>query len=103
MTLLGLSLILLSATAWVLQPLWRQMGEIPQTPEDGAEMEVRHRQLLLALQDLDFELQTGKLSPEDHQSMRRRLQGEAVTVLQEMEKVRDRAPGDQEPPPGVDA
>lgn len=103
MILLGLSLILLSATAWVLMPLWRPMSEMPQGREEAAELEARQHQLLLALQDLDFEMQTGKLSPEDHQSMRRRLQGEAVAVLQELEQVRSGVRGGQEPPADSDA
>ncbi len=103
MTVLGLSLILLAATAWILVPLWRQPGEMPQGPNDTEELEASHRQLLLALQDLDFEFQTGKLSPADHQTMRQRLQGEAVAVLQELEQVRGRTPGDPEPPAGHQA
>ncbi len=100
MTVLGLSLILLAATAWILLPLWRQRGEMPQRPSDADQLEASHRQLLLALQDLDFELQTGKLSPEDHQTMRQRLQGEAVAVLQHLEQVRGGTPGSPEPPTG---
>ncbi len=103
MTVLGLSLILLAVTAWILVPLWRQRGEMPQGPSDTDEIEASHRQLLLALQDLDFELQTGKLSPEDHQTMRRRLQGEAVAVLKKLEQVRGRTPSGPEPPAGREA
>jgi hypothetical protein len=100
MTVLGLSLILLVATAWTLMPLWHHSGEMPQEPADADELEARHRQLLLALQDLDFELQTGKLSPGDHQTMRGRLQGEAVAVLQQMEFGHGRTEGVSEPPAG---
>ncbi len=119
MTVLGLSLILLAVTAWILVPLWRQRGEMPQGPSDADQLEHSHRQLLgpsdadqlehshrqllLALQDLDFELQTGKLSPEDHETMRRRLQGEAVAVLKKLEQVRGRTPSGPEPPAGREA
>ncbi len=103
MTVLGLSLILLAAIAWILMPLWRQPGEMPQGPSDADQLEHSHRQLLLALQDLDFELQTGKLSPEDHRTMRRRLQGEAVAVLQKLEQVRGGTPSGTEPPAGREA
>ncbi len=103
MTVLGLSLILLAAIAWTLMPLWRQPGEMPQGPSDADQLEASHRQLLLALQDLDFELQTGKLSPEDHRTMRRRLQGEAVAVLQKLEQARGRTPSGPEPPAGREA
>ena len=103
MTVLGLSLILLAAIAWTLVPLWRQRGEMPQGPSDADQLEAGHRQLLLALQDLDFELQTGKLSPEDHRTMRRRLQDEAVAVLQKLEQVRGRPLGGPEPPAGHEA
>ena len=103
MTVFGLSLILLAATAWTLMPLWRQGGEMPQGPNDADQLEASHRQLLLELQDLEFELQTGKLSPEDHQTMRRRLQGEAVAVLQKLEQSRGRTPGDPKPAAGREA
>ena len=98
MTVLALSVILLAGTAWTLAPLWGQQGEMPQAPTSADELQSRHRQLLLALQDLDFELQTGKLSDEDHQTMRRRLQGEAITVLQELDRLRGPAPEDAEEP-----
>jgi hypothetical protein len=75
---------------------------MPQGVNRAEELHSRHRQLLLALQDLDFEQQTGKLSPEDHQAMRQRLQGEAVAVLQELERVSGQAPQDPEPPAGRD-
>lgn len=100
MIALGLSLILLLAAVWILAPLRRPMGEMPQGAGDADDLESRHRQVLLGLQDLDFELETGKLSPEDHQTMRRRLQGEAVKVLQDLEHLRDQDPRDTPPPAG---
>lgn len=103
MTVLGLSLILLSVTAWTLMPLWRHQGEMPQGATAADELENRHQQLLLALQDLDFELQTGKLSEEDHQTMRGILQGEAVTVLQQLEQCRSQTSATSKPPAGPQA
>jgi hypothetical protein len=93
MVILFLSLILLASTVWVLLPLRQQPGEAPAQAGERDELEARHRHLLLALQDLDFEMQTGKLSGEDHQAMRRRVQGEAVEVLRRLDELEAPAAG----------
>jgi hypothetical protein len=85
MIALGLFLMLAGTAAWILLPLWSSMGAMPQEPAPAEELRERHRQLLLGLQDLDFEMQTGKLSPDDHASMRGRLQGEAIAVLKRLD------------------
>ena len=103
MTLLGITALLLIVAAWILRPLLRPTGEVPSGPGELEELEAQHRELLHSLQDLDFELQTGKLSPEDHRTMRRRLQGEAVAVLQKLEQVRGGTPSGTEPPAGREA
>ncbi len=87
MTLLGIGLGLAVAAAWILVPLWRNPAEVPIASGERDDLDARHRQLLLSLQDLDFELQTGKLSPEDHQLMRGRIQSDAVGVLQKLEEL----------------
>ena len=87
MMLLGIGLALAAAAAWILVPLWRTTTEAPARPSERDELEARHREILLSLQDVDFDLQTGKLSPEDHQRTRGRLQTDAVGVLQRLEQL----------------
>jgi hypothetical protein len=92
MVILFLTLILLASTVWVLLPLRRRQEEAVVQTGERDDLEARHRHLLFALQDLDFELQTGKLSPEDHQAMRQRVQAEAVEVLRRLEELQAPAP-----------
>jgi hypothetical protein len=98
MVILFLTLILLASTVWVLLPLRRQAEEAALPVGERDDLEARHRHLLFALQDLDFELQTGKLLLEDHQAMRRRVQGEAVEVLCRLEMLRAPTPEPVEEP-----
>jgi ribosomal protein L29 len=96
--MLFLTLIFIVLTAWILLPLRGPAGpEIQNRAQDTEELEARRRQLVLSLQDLDFELQTGKLSPEDHRAMRRRVQAEAIEVLRQLEALGSRRPTDARP------
>jgi hypothetical protein len=79
---LALILIVVGTAAWVVLPLTRTAAL--STGATGGllgELEARRRELLFALQDLDFELETGKLSTADHADLKARLQAEAVEVL----------------------
>jgi len=89
--LIPLALILVTAAVavWVLLPLGRAPSADPLArPDDLGELEARHRTLLFELQDVDFELQTGKLSRDDHAALRARLQTEAVDVLRRLDEAR---------------
>ncbi len=92
MTFLALILIIAGVVVWITLPLGRSPGADPLAqPDEVSELEARRRELLLALQDLDFELQTGKLSSDDHAMLRERLQAEAVAVLRSLEESRAQA------------
>jgi hypothetical protein len=43
--------------------------------------------LLTAVHDVDYEHELGKLSDEDHRTMRARFEAEAVAVIQELERL----------------
>ena len=87
MTLLALIVLIAAVAIWVLLPLASSPRADPlAVPDEAAELEARREQLLLALQDLDFEMQTGKLSAEDHATLRARLQAEAVEVMRLLEE-----------------
>ena len=87
MEVLALILIIAGVVAWVVLPLGTpRPEELSAAANPLPLLEARRQELLLALQDLDFELQTGKLSPGDHASLRDRLQAEAVDVLRTIEE-----------------
>ena len=91
--MIPLALILITAAlaVWVLLPLGRAPDADPLAqPDDLGELEARHQSLLFELQDVDFELQTGKLSREDHAALRARLQTEAVEVIRRLDEARPR-------------
>ncbi len=89
MIFLALILIITAVIVWVTLPLGGPHGSDPfAQPDEAYELEARRRELLFALQDLDFELQTGKLSHHDHGVLRERLQAETVEVMQRLEQAR---------------
>lgn len=47
-------------------------------------LEGRKAELIDAIKDLDFDLQTGKLSPRDHRPLRSRLEKDVFAVYREM-------------------
>ena len=79
---LTLILIVTGTAAWIILPLTRAATLSPMVGGGlVAELQARRRELMFALQDLDFELETGKLSASDHADLRARLQAEAAEVL----------------------
>jgi len=91
-TPLILILIIGATVAWIALPLREPPREDPHAVADElAELEVRHQHLLAAIQDADFELQTGKLSDEDHRALRERLRADAVAVIRRQDEMRPAA------------
>jgi cytochrome c-type biogenesis protein CcmH len=58
-----------------------QTGDFPAADELRAEKDT----LLRALKDLEFDVASGKLSPEDYDAMRSRYEARAMAVLQELD------------------
>ncbi len=79
---IGLALALVVAIA-VLDPLVRaRRARAGLAPASGPAPEERYRQVLLALRDLDFDFQTGKVEPADYEVMRPSLMAEAAELLE---------------------
>ncbi len=81
-----LGLALLALVVWVVaRPLLRtarpspRRGRVPAAP---AENVADHKDTLLAIRDLDFDFQTGKVAEEDYTPLRQRLVLEAAARLQ---------------------
>lgn len=65
-----------------LQPLQKQRAE---------DLLSRKETLYSTLKDLDFDYKMGKLSPEDYEELKRQYEGEAISLLQEMDALSNRS------------
>ncbi len=88
MTLLLLALLAAAATAWVLQPVFGAESGKETAAVDPAVVRLveRRDQLVLALAELDFERDAGKVAPAEHESARARLLVEAAEVTKELDE-----------------
>jgi hypothetical protein len=87
--------LVVAVLAFVLAPLLRHRGERMWTEP---EMEARRRSIVErkgrlygALLELDFDRDSGKISPEDHARMREEIMMEVVKVISEEEREIPRA------------
>jgi hypothetical protein len=78
----------LAALAYVVWPLLKP-GPAPIMVEDDrlTELLARKDALLVAIKELEFDYQVGKLSEEDYQLLDQRLRRQAVGLLQQIEQV----------------
>jgi hypothetical protein len=75
--------------AFVAYPLFRGVRATGNPLDQDSELDglVAQREAsLLAIKDLDFDFQTGKLSEEDYRELRGRYAAKAVSVLQELDR-----------------
>lgn len=92
-------LLLLLVSAFVLAPLIQQRGQ--RIPREAAvvnrrrSIDERKTRLYRQMVDLDFDRDSGKISPEDHARMREETMGDVLRVLAEEERLGLAAP----PPP----
>ncbi|ETX08160.1 zinc ribbon domain-containing protein [Candidatus Entotheonella palauensis] len=66
------------------QGRWRQDGTQPQTQEIER-LNLQKEGLYTAIQDLDFDYQTGKVDRRDYTALRQQLEGEAIETLRELD------------------
>jgi hypothetical protein len=87
-TLLIASVIALAVAAYVVRPLF-QTGAAPVLVEDErlAELLSRKDGVLRAIKDLEFDYQVGKLGEEDYQRFDQSLRRQAISLLQQIEKI----------------
>ena len=82
-------LALIAGVAWLAAGPLLVPEEAPGTPEESRGHERLRRQkeeALAGIRDAEFDFQLGKLSEEDYQQMRSRLEGEALAAMTELEK-----------------
>jgi tetratricopeptide (TPR) repeat protein len=95
------------ALAFALWPLFAPRGASPAilTPAGDAREELleRKRAILRALREVDFEHQAGHTSAPDYAEVRARYEGEAATILTELDQLGPgpRVVADSEEPPAV--
>jgi hypothetical protein len=86
-------LLLLAAglVVFIGEPLLAQRSLRPvetQPPTQAIErLNQQKESLYTAIQDLDFDYQTGKVDQRDHAELRRQLEGEAIETLRELDGI----------------
>ena len=87
------ALILLMGVAIVVfvgQPLLMRAFPSPSMAvarQDFERLSVQKETLYSAIQDLDFDFQTGKVDREDYAALRHRLEAEAIQILRQIDRV----------------
>ena len=72
-------------------PKIRPFPEVDPVEEEFKHLLVRKEELLLSLKELEVDLQTDKISVEDSDALRSKLEGEAIAILEridELEKIK---------------
>ena len=84
--------IAMAAVAFVAAPFFFGVGQMTRAGTDDGQVSLEIQDLLLeketvyaAIQELDFDWKSGKLSPEDHQAARQREEERAAAVLQQID------------------
>ncbi len=89
MTLVFLAALAAIATGFVLQPVFAAPASAPapECPADRKALRLaeRRRQLLLAIAELDFERDAGKVGEEEHRAARAALLEEAAAVSEALD------------------
>jgi hypothetical protein len=79
-------LLLLVVVGMVARPLLVPSAAPPAEDEDDSELAQQKALLLDAIREVDMDLATGKLSVEDHRSLRAQLVAEATSVMQRLDE-----------------
>ncbi len=64
----------------------------PETSETLTELLAEKETIYAAIQELDFDLKSGKLSPEDHGVLRQRHEAQAASVLKRIDEQQGATP-----------
>ena len=68
-------------------PNTRPFSEIDPVEEEFKHILVRKEELLLSLKELEVDLQADKISIEDSDALRNKLEGEAITILERIDEL----------------
>jgi hypothetical protein len=92
---LTLFLLVLFAAAWLVAAPLRAPREQGERDDEAAALEAARDDKLREIKEAELDLQTGKLSPADHEWVDRALRGEALALLRQLDAAR-RGPDAQE-------
>lgn len=102
MTAIDVAIICLMAiglVAWVGEPLVRRVSYALHGREDNGDtgsLLLQKEMLYVAIRDLDFDFQTGKVDQKDYGELRQQLEREAVYILRQLDAVDPRVVFDNE-------
>lgn len=87
--LLAFVVLLAVASRWVIAPVHaaRRTGSVA-TAGDTVALEAERDARLAAVRDAELDLQTGKLSADDHRALDAQLRAEALAALQTLDAAR---------------
>lgn len=84
---IGAVLLAAAVLVFVLHPLWAGIhAPLEKTDDEVSEVEALRRVKLLALRDVEYDFQAGKLDDEDYQSLKKELSAEALEALDASER-----------------
>lgn len=66
-------------------PRTRPFAEVDPLEEAFKHLLVRKEEVLLAIKELEIDLKTDKVSNEDYESLRQKLEGEAIIILEQID------------------
>jgi hypothetical protein len=83
--------IAVAVVAFVAAPFFLLTGRssevAPKDPDALTELLAEKETIYAAIQELDFDLKSGKLSAEDHQALRQRHEAQAAGVLRRIDEL----------------
>ena len=94
--IIGAVLLAILVLWLVFEPAWPGSRPVIAIPEPEAPEETRRGQALLALKEIDFDRETGKLSDTDYRMLKARYTAEAVAALEAEAATAPAPPGDPE-------
>ena len=68
-------------------PKTRPFSEIDPKEEKFKHLLVRKEEILLSIKELEVDLKTDKISNEDYEISRKKLEGEAITTLEQIDRL----------------
>ena len=68
-------------------PKTRPFSEIDPKEEKFKHLLVRKEEILLSIKELEVDLKTDKVSNEDYEISRKKLEGEAITTLEQIDRL----------------
>ncbi len=96
--------IAMAVVAYVATPFFlgpgkarRDGADDGQVPAELLDLLAEKETVYAAIQELDFDLQSGKLSAEDHQALRQRQEERAAVLLQQIDTIRPPAQSPEPP------